>query len=118
VWLWYIISTQEITFLKKREQKWGPVIFSVLIFNRIYIMITTISNDVENYILNIVINGNNIQIISQVCKNWKKITMISNYKKQENNLYNMTRMLIEDKELKKNNLDLAKKCEKFYSRIF
>ena len=78
-------------------------------------MITTISNDVENYILNIVINGNNIQNISKVCKNWKKFTMISNYKKQENNLYNWTRMLMEDKELKKNYFDLAKKWEKFHS---
>jgi len=80
-------------------------------------MITTISNDVENYILNMVINGNNIQNISKVCKDWKKITMISNYKKQENNLYNRTRMLMEDKEyfLEKNYFDLAKKWEKFHS---
>jgi len=80
-------------------------------------MITTIPNEVENYILNMVINGNNIQNISKVCKNWKKIVVISNYKKQENNLYNRTRMLMEDKEyfLEKYYFNLAKKWEKFHS---
>ena len=80
-------------------------------------MISKLPNDVENYILNIVINGINIQNILKVCKNWKKIVMMSNYKKQENNLYNRTKMLMEDQQnfLKEDYFDLAIKWENFNS---
>ena len=80
-------------------------------------MILKLPNDVENYILNMVINGINIKNISKVCKNWKKIVMVSDYKKQEKNLYNKTRILMEDKQilLKDDYFDLAIKWEKFNS---
>ena len=80
-------------------------------------MISKLPNDVENYILNLVINGINIKNISKVCKNWKKIVMVSDYKKQEKNLYNKTRILMEDKQifLKDDYFDLAIKWEKFNS---